>query len=1466
MKKLLKAALLCVLCILIFTSCMFWEKPDDDGPPNDDENPTDTDKPTVPPTPDIPTDPPADTPLGVSVESLVSSVAIKDEAVSDYDFTALFKITDEGVEVSVLAEYIDKNAVSTTPGEYTVYCTYGGKEASVTVEVIATVYSLTLSEDSVDLSQSELAAYDFKSLFTAEKDGETVAITDEMITTDLTAEPGVYEYTVSFGGISRTLSVTVVPNHWVEAIPAYRELSLTLSELAEFDFTSLFSLFIDGAPVRVTSDMIDISALESAEIGGVYKVLFAHTYDGTSAASECLIRIVEEQKISIRAKNIVTYPNGAPIDLASLFEIRKGDTVLEAPVRYITGSIDYTAEGVYPITLNYPDHEPVVAEVEVKGGVVILAPDGVTVRKGTSVADYPFENDVTVIINGVRFTEIPISCFDLSAVDFNTVGDYPVTLTIKYNETPLSGLAGVAKYENVTKTITYTVSDVAYEASVKAPSLLLGIGTTSYNVFNNLFVKINGINQTFTTNPNHVDIISCYAEVLSEPIDFTSVADQEVRVAVYVNGPESEPIELSYSLRVEADISITADGAQVFVGSPLLVKDLFHITEAGKPVPVTYDMISGKVDVFKAGTYTASLVYRGIHTEATVVVLDDEMLGTYHTKLTTIGTADSEDGDGYIESGEKAKQLADLIIRSDGTVMMQGRSCPIVSAIDERTFTIRYYSFLHTLHYDDGVVTVDPENSIKLSYSNEKRPAVYFHERDWTVEKRFTVDQTSSYVLDSATGAHYSIDLFYLTSTKGEPSVWYGQKVHLVSKISSDTVYVNTWGVAEVGSGFESAAVGDVAQITLDGITYEFTILSSKAGKINKEDEINKIWANQTFTGTVEGKEAQLKVNNYGHYTLWVDGVKLLTTDMQSFYRMKYGGVNEAASSLILYDYADDEYEPYSYYFMIDEAAHSFTLVERDSLFGFYELGDMYIFLNGYGHGVINFNKKSYTVTELAYELIGQELHITYLDTIPTFTHGKGAVLYTHPLGNLLTAKSFADVCEVGAVWRNSVIVDGAIVDMETLQIGAGTKAKDEFYQRISITTKDGVMSDTDKKACLTTNTVKWTAPGFYRFAVTVSVGGEKVTSYYTVQILSSLATEAPIAQIFGQGILFQNSFFSLDLYGRIKLSIGDVTYAGLATFGAENSEFSGRAYAPDGSMIALRGGMLHDGVIKVTSSGAANFTELYTTGSAAVAGCSGAVLRAFTVGGKTIYRLAASLSGIGEEASVTCLGTDSPFVVGAILKVESASKTVYVKVNSWGSPSQGLTESDPWRGTYTSEGKDDLVLDGFGKATLGDNVGSYRRNGKWIVVNFTGLHGFLVDTESYTYTEEALPFGAASFVGKSFGVSYKFVCDGVIYDASTTFAFLEDGKVTITSTSPSHDSATDGCTVDTYSPVFVTSDANPATYSVSADMLTVSVGGISFTFYVEDVISVNQLKLNSTNLPDDAHGYISIGAVLTLG
>ena len=161
--------------------------------------------------------------------------------------------------------------------------------------------------------------------------------------------------------------------------------------------------------------------------------------------------------------------------------------------------------------------------------------------------------------------------------------------------------------------------------------------------------------------------------------------------------------------------------------------------------------------------------------------------------------------------------------------------------------------------------------------------------------------------------------------------------------------------------------------------------------------------------------------------------------------------------------------------------------------------------------------------------------------------------------------------------------------------------------------------------------------------------------------------------------------------------------------------------------------------------------------------------------------------------------------------------------------------------------------------------VGTYRQNAKWIVANFGELHGFILKTDTMTYIEDALPFSADSFVGKTYSLTYNFVCDDMVYSAQTAFEFLENSVVNVTSTSASHDSASDGCSIDTYDPIFTTTDNRVVTYTLSADVLTVSVGNTYFTFYIEDVIALNQLTLKSTNLSADSHGYASLGSVFVM-
>ena len=79
-------------------------------------------------------------------------------------------------------------------------------------------------------------------------------------------------------------------------------------------------------------------------------------------------------------------------------------------------------------------------------------------------------------------------------------------------------------------------------------------------------------------NKDWVDTVSCYYEILSDPIDFTSAGAQQVRVALYVNGVDAEPYIAEYEVVIRSDIEITVNDTAVFPGSTLFALDLFTVT------------------------------------------------------------------------------------------------------------------------------------------------------------------------------------------------------------------------------------------------------------------------------------------------------------------------------------------------------------------------------------------------------------------------------------------------------------------------------------------------------------------------------------------------------------------------------------------------------------------------------------------------------------------------------------------------------------------------------------------------------------------------------------------------------------------------------------------------------------------------------------------------------------------------
>ena len=85
--------------------------------------------------------------------------------------------------------------------------------------------------------------------------GKENVITKSMIETDIKKEVGVYTYTVSYKDVSKTLTINVlerVIETNLEVIPAYQLYKLNINEVNTFDYTKLFSLYVNGTAEKVT--------------------------------------------------------------------------------------------------------------------------------------------------------------------------------------------------------------------------------------------------------------------------------------------------------------------------------------------------------------------------------------------------------------------------------------------------------------------------------------------------------------------------------------------------------------------------------------------------------------------------------------------------------------------------------------------------------------------------------------------------------------------------------------------------------------------------------------------------------------------------------------------------------------------------------------------------------------------------------------------------------------------------------------------------------------------------------------------------------------------------------------------------------------------------------------------------------------------------------------------------------------
>lgn len=1446
-----KKLIIVIALILILTALTFAGCNDNGGGGGD------TPTPPNPPQPQ----PPQPEPEVISVAAKQSSVTIHEKVFADFDFTSLFVITIDGQQIMIQSEYLDLSHLPQNSEEdgY-VTCTYKDQSATCTVSIQATKYAVELAQKEIVVTQLQIDEnFDFLALFTVTEDDEAVEITSDMVANNVKRDVGDYTVSVTFHNITKTLRVHVKEAHLIEIVNSYKVLQLEKAQLASFDFTSLFSLYLDGEVVRITEDMLDLSALQNVEEGNEYDVKLSYSYMEDSEESVAKVKIVAPKTVVLTASDIVTYPNGGFIDLTSLFTIKDGDVNVPVTIEMISGSIDYSSIGVNEITLAYKG-QTATATVEVKRGVVINMPKGDTiiVKKGTNKNEYDFANDVSVIVNGLKFSFVTYGNgaayhMDTTNVDFDTVGSYSVEVKIPYKFDSAAATA-------VTQTIHYVVKENTYQLSVVEDEVLLAKGTTSYNVFKNVNARINGIRRALIADKEIAkeDDLTVWAKLLSDPVDFNAVGVQHVRIAVYVEGVDSDPVEVEFTVRIKSNVSVEPKGKVVFGGDTVYTRDLFEIKDGTDYVQPTADMLEGKVDTFTPGVYTVKIDYLGLQAVATVVVLSDDIVGTYKTNMTTIPAATSSSGsdswevdDGYGDYGDgddyeevvPVTPLKDMTIARDGSITVDGRQAYLTGGIDQSTLIVSIGTTKYTMHLNNGIVVLDPDNDNRMSFTDSRRPLVYFNSAIWNLNKRVVVNYGKDYVL-SNTYTSYSFDTFEIERKDTEQKSWFALYVKLVAKNAADTVYNVSWGEANYPEGFTPAA-NVSSKLTFDGKEYNFTMSTSVTAKVDRDTENTSKYAGMTFKGTVNGQDARLTANSKDAFELKIDSTVLFSVSKGDFANMKNGGVNYDTDTLTVYAYQDDFY---SYKIKLDVENGTFELLEKDALVGAYVYDGKILFLDGYGTGVAKMNPNSYLEVKLSYSQNANEIVVNFIDAPYDFAYGEKATFYLATFGNILTVKQMDSDELQGVDFVNSHVTNGAMVTLDQTRFVKGNQAKvrPAILAAIHIVTKDGELDDTAKASCVNLGAIRYNNAGFYQISVTMSFGQESLTSYYAIQIIGPIDSQNEFVANYGKGLIDSGMQLEIDANRMLTLTRNTDKYQGFVNISG-NGFYSKVTFG--GSSVVLTGEKIADGLLMVRGSGAMTFIDYFALGTSSVAAGKGAVLRKVAYNSNVTYLFATSLASpveiIDEITTIDGIGTNN----GAIVSFTSSKKSYVVKIAAWGNTVDGLLVSDSYRGEYTRTGEDTVKLDGFGNVEKGGTKGTYKANANGSILAKIGEDMFVIDLNSadMTYAPSSIVLDETLLKGKSYTATYLFSCPNTenqmqTFKAVTTFAFGENGQVIVTSESSEHDSGDNACG-DRYNPSFASKDGVSGTYSVSGTTVTVRVvGSAVFTFEISDVSVTDEI------------------------
>lgn len=493
-----------------------------------------------------------------TVDAHDSTIYIGDNWTAEDNFDGA--LDKEGNSVDFKDVQVTGTVDTNTAGTYPITYTYNGVSTTVNVMVKAIMTDVNAHDSTIYTTDSWTPADNFDSAI--DKDGNPVKLADVTVTGTVdTKQPGTYPVTYYYQGASTTITVTVKENK--EGINAH-DSSIYAGEnwTAEDNFDNAVDK--DGNTVKFEDVKVTEKPTVDTNKAGAYKVTYS--YDG---ASKTITLTVKEVKTAVNAHDSVVYLDEAwtAEDNFDSARDKDGNPVAFADVQ-VTGTVDTSKAGTYPITYTY-DNVSTTVQVKVENPkTAVIAHDSIIYTGDEWTAEDNFDKAVDKAGNPVSFKDITVK--ESPEVDPNTPGEYTVTYS----------------YEGVSTTIQVTVK--TRETSVNAHDSTIYAG------------------EKWSAKDN-------FDGATDKKGNKVAFADVTVNGTVDSKTPGTYEVSYLYDgVKAVAHITVLKNNAEIIVQDSTITtsekwnaKDNFvrATTRDGQSIPFSKVKVSGTVNTKKAGTY-----------------------------------------------------------------------------------------------------------------------------------------------------------------------------------------------------------------------------------------------------------------------------------------------------------------------------------------------------------------------------------------------------------------------------------------------------------------------------------------------------------------------------------------------------------------------------------------------------------------------------------------------------------------------------------------------------------------------------------------------------------------------------------------------------------------------------------------------------------------------------------------------